>query len=1123
MGRVLAHRRVRQIFFMMLACCSVLIPRPSRGQSASGAIVGNVVDSSGAAVPNAPITVTNQDTGVVRNTSATADGVYDIPALLPGNYSVEAKVPGFGPVQVKNVAVRVGSETRVDLRLQVGQIAQTLAVIDAVPLVETTGTDVSQVLDDLVIKAIPLNARDIQQLAVVQPGVQYLTTSGYGAKSLTVAGSRPIDNRYLQEGMSIDFAYRVSPVNLASGLMLGVEAVKEFKVLTSNQSAEYGEASGGVVNLLIKSGTNRFHGSAYEFYRNAALDARNFFDAGSSAPPYHRHQFGGALGGPIIKDRTFFFANYEGLREALSRTFIANVPDAAARASATPDIQQIFFNPKAPLYPVCNGPSLGGGLCIFNSNPLEHTQQNYALVKIDHSFGTKNTLSAHYNYDTGWRTTPGKLASTADDRVDRRQTFTIQDTHIFSSYLVNTTRVGVNRFWYNDERFWLFDPTLIDPRLFAYAAKVPCATTCSNPLPGLPSGINTPPPTISAAGGLTDFGGTSQAFNFAPRWIGYTTGQISDDVSYLHGKHAIQVGFEYKRWYDNIDMVRGNPLGQWTFASLNQFLLGQPAQTFGFQNFNKAGGITFGRSWLQSLVGIYGEDTYKVTPNLTLFYGLRWEYVPAPTEKYGRLANLSPNPETATAVSLGDYYNARKTNFSPRIGINWDPTKSGKSSLRAGYSLLYNQISDASYFNSGTAQPPFVAPVSLANLMPFPFNQSVLNTFLAQPQGTLTFANTIEQNPKTPAKYSYNVAFQQQLPDKIVFMIGYVGARQRHSGRQVQYQEYYPSYMIKPGEVPPFGGATTNPQCTQAGQLTCLFWAGTGTTNANVTGVTSGAATDCSATVTRNCFVNNAWGNSISGTVFDGKASYNSLQTTLERRASPGLFIRLNYTYASCWEDSADDLQGGEANGGSQPWTPTRDHSANWHRCSYLGVHAANFTLSYDFPFGGMVQSHWAKALVSDWQLTSLTSVSSGVPFDVREGSNTARAMPAGNGNTHPDWAPGCNADNAINKHNVQNYIKITCFAVPAFGYLGNVEPLALLSPSTWTTDASLKRVISIREGMRIQLTADMFNIFNRTNLAPPALVNVFNPNQSVNTTAGQITSTIGSSRQVQLGARFEF
>ena len=1078
---------------------SVLTPNSLHAQSASGAIVGNVVDSSGASVPSAPITVTNQDTGVVRNTSGTADGIYNVPSLLPGNYTVEAKAPGFGPVQVKDVVVRVGSETRVDLTLQVGQITQTVTVTEAVPLVETTNADVSQVLDQATIEAIPLNARDVQQLAVIQPGVQYLNTSGYGGKSLTVAGSRPIDNRYLQEGMDLSFSYRVSPFNLASGIMLGVEAVKEFKVLTTNQSAEYGEASGGVVNVLFKSGTNRFHGSGYEFYRNDVFDTRNPFDAGTSAPPYTRHQFGASMGGPIIKDKTFFFGNYEGLREALSRTFVANVPNAASRASAVPAIQQIFFSGPHPLYPVCNGAQLGGGLCVYNSNPLERTQQNYVMLKIDHSFSSKNTLSAHYNYDSGWRTTPSELGATADDRVNRRQTFTVQDTHIISSFLVNTIRVGVNRIWYNDEKFWLTPLSEIDPRLFAITAAVPCATTCSEPQPNFPSGISTPPPVITAAGGLTGFGGTTQAFNFAPRWIGYTTGQLSDDVSYLHGKHAIQMGLQLKRWYDNVDQVRGNPLGQWTFANLNQFLSGAPAQTFSFQNYNQPGGITFGRSWLQVSYGVYAQDTYKMTPNLTFYYGLRWEYVPGPSEKHDRIANLLPNPETAGKVpTIGDYLIARKTDFSPRLGVNWDPFGKGKSSLRAAYSMLYNQITDASYFNSGTAQPPFVAPVDLLNKMPFPFNQATFNANLTG-LPNLTFGNTIQHNPKTPTKYSYNVAFQQELPDKIVVMVGYVGALQRHNGRQVTFQEFYPSYVIKPGETPPFPGAATNPNCTQVGQITCLFYA-------------AGQPP-----------VNPNWGSSISGTVFDANAAYNAYQMTVERRASPGLFVRFNYTYASCWEDSADNLQGGEANGGSQPWTPTRIHNVNWHRCSYLGKNAGNFTLSYDVPFGRMLKSGFAKALLSDWQITSLTSVSSGVPFDVRQGSNSSRSAAAGNGNAHPDWAPGCNPENAINKHNTTNYINTACFKIPVAGYLGNVEPLAFLSPSTWSTDASLRRVIKIRESMDVQLTADVFNIFNRTNLAPPALVNVFTGAGAINSTAGQITRTIGSSRQMQFGGRFSF
>jgi hypothetical protein len=1153
-----------RIIALLSLFAGLIAPESLHAQSASGAIVGNVMDPSAAAVP-ASITVTNQDTGVVRNTASSPEGLYNVPSLLPGNYTVVARAPGFGPVQVKDVVVRVGSETRVDLTLQIGALAETLTVTEAVSVVETTDVDVSQVLDALVIKSIPLNARDVQQLAVIQPGVQYLNTSGYGGKSLTVAGSRPIDNRYLQEGMDMTFTYRVSPFNLASGLILGVEAVKEFKVLTTNQSAEYGEASGGVTNVLFKSGTNRLHGSGYEFYRNDMFDARNFFDA-AGTPPLHRHQFGGSLGGPIRKDKTFFFVNYEGLREQLSRTFVANVPDATSRngivacsgapSAATPAgtgvcptgtatgtlvpldtslpqnsnmlaVRQIFFGGNNPLFPVCNGQSLGGGLCQYFSNPLERTQQNYLMGKIDHTFNTTNTLSAHYNFDTGWRTTPGELGATADDRINRRQTFTLQDTHIVTRFLVNTARVGVNRIWYNDEKFFLGDLSRVDPRLFAVKARVPCATRCSEATTDFPSGIVTPPPTITVAGGLSTFGGTTQAFNFAPRWVGYTTGAISDDLSYLHGKHAIQVGVQLKRWYDNIDQLRGNPLGQWGFANLTQFLRGAPAQTFSFQNFNQAGGLSFGRNWMQSLYGIYAQDTFKFTPNLTLSYGLRWEYVPGPTEKHNRLANLVPDPETAKTVTIGDYLQASKRNFSPRLGFNWDPSRKGKTSVRAAFSMLHNQITDASYFTAGTAQPPFVAPVDLANLMPFPYSQAVMDSFLSSPQRNPTFGNTIQRNPPTPTKYSYNVTFQQEMPANMVVMVGYVGAVQRHNGRQLNYQEYYPSYVIKPGEAPPFPLLTptpqTNPRCTKEGQLTCEYWAGSGTTNVNVSGSPSAYATACVPGITSNCLVNNAWGTTINGVVFDGNAAYDALQMTVERRSSPGLFARFNYTYAHCWEDAADNLAGGEANGGSAAWTPTRDHRANWHRCSYMGNHAANLSLTYDFPFGRFVQARLAKALLSDWQITSLTSIASGVPFDVRAGSNTSRTMPSGNGNAHPDWVAGCNPENAINPHNPTNYIKTSCFAVPVAGYLGDVEPLPLLAPATWTTDASVKRNIKVGEGMGFQVTADVFNIFNRTNFAPPASVNVFTATGAVNTTAGQITRTIGTSRQMQFGVRFEF
>ena len=1148
-------------------------------QTVTGTILGSVLDASGAAVANAAITITNQDTGVVRNTVSNADGLYNVPSLLPGKYTVSAAAQGFNETQVKDVVLTVGSNAHVDLNLQVGSTNQAVTVIESIPTVETTSSEVSQVMNEELIQSIPLNTRDVQQLAVIQPGVLLMNTSGYGGKAMSAAGDRPINNRFLQEGIDLTTTYRTSPYNLASFILLGVEAVKEFKVLSIDLPAEYGEQSGGTVNTLFKSGTNTLHGSAYEYYRNAAIDARNPFDAGVSAPPLHRHQFGAAIGGPIQKDKTFFFGNFEGLRLNASQTFVADVPDANARLGLIPNasgvptqvantptqmaalakIQQLFFSGANPLYPVCNGGPVSGGaggLCFYNSNPIATTSENYYLVKIDHSFGSKNTLSSSYNMDRGWRTSPNQIGANEDDRVNNRQTFTLQDTHIFSPSVVNTARFGVNRTWYNDQKVMLdagFVPgtSRFDPSIFPIKELVPCATVCVGVNATFPSGVTTPLPTIAVNGGMTTFGGTAQAFDFAPRWIGYTTGLLSDDVNLLRGKHAFQFGVEGKRWYDNIAQYRGNPIGAWTFPSLTAFLRGDPAQTFGFDLQpppNAAtGGGTYGRNFAQHLIAVYAEDTFKVLPNLTLNYGLRWEYVPGPTEKSNKMANL-PNPLTATAPVIGKYFTSSKDNFAPRFGFNYDPFKKGKTSVRGGFGIFFNEIEDSTYFTTGTNQYPFVTSVSLSSTnigMPFPFNQTILNNAVSAGLANPTFG-TFEAFPHTPTKLGYNITIQQELPDHFNLMVAYVGATQRHQGRLWSWQENLPTAVETPGQVPmvngvPIPNAPINPNCTAAGQITCLYWAGSGTTNANQLspGTTNFGAvgctpsltcqfrpytTNCTATTTTNCLNNNNFSAASTGVYFDANSNYNSLQVALERQVSNGLFIRFNYTWSKCFEDASDDLAGGESNGGGAAWSPTGNANANYHPCSFTGNNAANFSLNYDLPFGKMTSNKVVKQIASGWTINSLTSVFSGVPFDVREGVNTSRAASTGVGSGHPDWAPGCNPQNIIKKGNTQNYIDKNCLVASTAGYLGDMAPLILNAPTTANTDISLRRMITLkyREGMNVLLSADMFNAFNRTNLASPASTTVF-AGAAQNSTLGQITSTVGSSRQFQIGVKMQF
>ena len=1110
-------------------------------QTSNGTILGNVEDSSGAAVANAEVTVTNQDTGVVRSTVSTAEGIYDVPSLPPGKYAVEAKAVGFSPVQIKDVVVAVGSSTKVDLKVQVGQVTQTVTVTEAVPLVETTSSEVSQVVDENLINEIPLNARDMQQLAVIQPGVQWMQTS-FGGKQLTVSGDRPSNNRYLQEGMDMTWSYRLSPISLASGILLGTEAVKEFKVLTSNFTVEYGEQSGGTINTLFKSGTNSLHGSAYEYYRNSAFDARNFFDQGSAPPPFHRNQFGASLGGPIQKDKTFFFVNYEGFRHSLSQSLLADLPDAATRATAIPAVAKIFFNGTNPLMPNCNGPSIGGGECLFFSHPIESIVENYGVVKIDHSFGSKNTLSAHYNIDQSWRITPVQTDATADDVVMRRQTFTVQDTHIFSNNVVNTIRFGVNRIYFNSEQD-ILNPAGIDPSLIIASNVVPCAHVCSPPTSTLASGVATPLPSISVPG-MTIFGSAIQPqYNYAPRWIGYTAGILDEDLNYLRGKHALQFGFQGKKWQDNIENYMSAPRGAYTFQNLAQFMAGGPAQAF---SFILPSNERLGRSMRLQFYSVYAQDTYKAKSNLTLTYGLRWEYLAPPSETHGFIVNLyDPTPATSTGPQVGQFYNPSKRNFAPRVGFNWDPFKKGKMSVRGGFGMFFNEIEDNAWFPGLAAQYPFTTSVSLVNSMTLPFQASILNNAAAAGLAKPTFGSALELNPHTPTRYGYNLMVQQELPDHMSLLIGYVGAQQRHQGRQIQWQEYQPTAVESPGQLPmvngvPIPGSTINPNCTAAGQITCLYWAGAGLTNANVAGSVVGAngatattvpyATLCTATITRNCFVNNNWGNSISGILYDANSSYNSFQMALERRMSPGLYVRFNYTLSECMEDSADDLPASELNGGGAAWTPTYAHNANRHRCSFQGLNSANLSLNYDLPFFRNAASRLTKTLVAGWQFTSLTAISSGVPFDIRTGVNESRAVNNGNGNSHPDLVAGCTPSNMVNKGNVVNYFKLSCLSVPALGYLGDLPPLYLTGPALVNTDMGLKKVFAMGESRSLQLGVDMFNAFNRTNFSVPtsttAFLNVGStnaPNFVPNTTAGQITSTVTTSRQIQIGAKFVF
>lgn len=1208
----LLHKALRAFAFFAIPLLLVSGSQ-IQAQTVTGTISGTVLDPSGAVVPNAEVSVTNQETSVVRTTTGTADGLYSVPSLLPGRYTVQVKAQGFNTSQVQNVVVNTGTETRADLHLEVGTTNQAITVTESIPTVETTSTDVSQVMSQDLIKIIPLNARDLQQLSVIQPGVQQTFTSSFG-KQVSVGGDRVANNRFLQEGIDLTWTFRTSPVSLASNILMGADAVKEFKVISENPPVEYGELSGGITSTTFKSGTNLFHGTLFEYYRNSAFDARNFFD-GPTVPPLHRHQYGGQIGGPIQKDKTFFFADYESLRSDAAASFVASVPGLAGRTSANPIIQQIFFGATAggggvdsrtPLIPACNDlnpdkspryTSVGAtSTCNFNSTPNQAVRENYGVVKIDHSFGSKNTLSASYNIDQSTEFEPTQLAITADDVYMRRQVFSLQDTHIISPNVVNTFRGGVQRINYAGS-LDIYTSATIDPRLYVNANP---AIVHQSPFAQIPA-ITIP--------GVANIGAPALGFNYVPRYIGYTSMNFSDDVNILRGKHAYQFGAQVKRWYDNIENYMSTPRGAFGFGSLSAFLSNSPASSFAWwvQNYTdplngQTYNSTFARGMRLMSYGVYAEDTYKMKPNLTVTYGLRWEYATAPSEEANRISNLfgaGCTPYNCKAPTVGaPWYHPPKNNFAPRVGVNWDPFGKGKTSVRAGAGVFFAEMEDDYWYPSLASQPPFTVAVSRSGTINFPFNNqpgttfsttgctancsnSDLNDFLNKNSGSIftreTYGGAEFPYFKTPTKYAYNLTIQQELPGQLTVLVAYVGSQGRHQGRTFSYQDFNPTTIEVPGQLPmvngvPIPGSVVNPNCTSPGAITCYYWAGSvqtvsgqpgpGAQNVNLL-ATPGTASLGGANGTVNlspyatncvlpggqalpppCYNNPNWSNAIGGNITDGNSYYNALQLVVQRPVSPGLFARFNYTFAACIADSGDNLPGQYTNGGSAAFPLITQHGAGRGRCSYLSTQSANFTLTYETHWGKNISSAALRDVVTGWQLSSQTLVSSGIPFTVTSGTDNARyvanAGPSGGGGgDRPDWAaPNANCPNptpqgAVGLRTPPSLgtiidINSACFALPPPGYLGNVGPLVFRGPSTINTDLSLRKTVPISEGKTLTFSADMFNAFNRANFSVPTSLNAFTTSGGTVGNFGAINfnnpyATVTTSRQFQISGRFAF
>jgi hypothetical protein len=746
---------------MLLSSMSTL------GQVAGATILGTISDSTGGGVPNAQVSIKDVATGVVRTVTTGSVGFFTAPNLLPGKYDVAVSAPGFSEALVAGINLTVGAQQTVNLVLTVGTMAQEVKVAAAAPAVDLATSTISGEVDGSTIRDLPLNGRDWAQLATLEPGVNEVRNQaavggvstgdvvralrGFG-NQLSISGARPQQNNYRLDGVSINDYTNGAPGGVL-GSLSGVDGIQEFSILTTNYSAEYGKTSGGVINAVTRSGTNDFHGSAYEFLRNSALDARNFFDDPARLiPPFKRNQFGGTIGGPLVKDKTFWFFNYEGLRQSLTTTQSNTVPTQNARIGADPAVVPYLVFWPLPNQPVAPTDVTG----TYKAQTLQRGTENFYTARVDHKFSNTDSLVGTFGYDNTRLIQPDPLNNVLFLDKNSRPLGSIEETHIFGSNLVNSVRFGFNRNLAASTEGGAVNPLAANSSL-AF-------------VPGHPAGG------ISVSG-ITNFLGGVGAFpNFSFGWNSF---QAYDDAFLTHGKHSLKFGLAVERMQSN-NLLNFSDNGGFVFGSLANFLTNTP-QFFS----STVPSTATPRGIRETLFGAYLQDDWKLRSNLTFNLGLRYEVVTVPTEVQGKLAVL--RNITDTQAHTGDPYfnNPTLRNFEPRIGVAWDPFKKGKTSVRGGFGFYDVLPLSYQFVILSSASAPFAANVSIGgpHLPAGTFPTQAYNLAIANyVPGSLTGQRVsyIDPNPARSYVLQWNLNVQQEIAGNVTATIAYVGSRGVH-------------------------------------------------------------------------------------------------------------------------------------------------------------------------------------------------------------------------------------------------------------------------------------------------------------------------------------------------------
>ena len=1037
-----------------LAALVLITALPCPAQTTYGKIVGNARDASDSVVPAVKVTVVNEATRESYTQLTNELGAYAFNTLIPGTYTIQAEVTGFRPIQIQNITLQVNQTARFDLRLELGQVSESVSVTASAPVLSTDTSDVGQVITTQQIVDLPLNGRNFLQLAALTNGVILSGTTESGGPNFLSEGGRPTQNSFLVDGVET----RIQREG-GYGLNLSVDAIEEFKIMQNAFSAEYGRAT-TIVNAAIRSGTNSFHGTAFEFLRNDVLDARNAFDLTGTIPPLRMNQFGASVGGPVRRDKLFFFVNYEGQRIRRGATRFTSVPTPAMLSgdlsgmrvatdpltgSPFPDNRvpasrfSQFAKAAIPYFPAPTGSALvNQNYQAVLSNP---TDMDQVTTRADYILSTRDRVSGHFSsFDYG-NVQIGTLPFSGTQRFSKAKNLAIEHVHSFSPTLLNTFRFG---YGYTDT--YTGPDQLLDQDV---TQEFGLKNLSPEPQAYAPPGIS-----------IQGFG-----YIGAPQWIPNgaidSNRQFVEQLTYNRGRHSIKTGADIRLLrYDDLGYAIQN--GAYTFANqytgnaMADFLLGIPQSAFA----HRSGGQGFSFKTTNGEYSFYVQDDIKLTRNLTINAGLRYEFVQWPHEENDELAVW--NFERGSLDFAGQELPRRiapadRNNWGPRLGLAYNPFS--KTVIRAGGGIAHGNFRqwEVALFHFS---PPFVYENLDSNDFPNPrFTTSTLWP-APEPLDRIDF-RTVTVNYQSPDKvlptmYQWTFGIQQELLPNLLFELAYVGNR-----------------------------AVNQPNRWDANPAA---------QDADLSRPT--------AIQTRRPHQNVGF---VSGNTSQAWANYNALNVRVERRYSGGLSLLGVYTWSKAMAVRPfDNWTVMDINNIRMNYGPINDFT-----------HNAVISYIYDLPFGagrrflgdarGVVNQ-----LLGGWQVNGITSFRSGAALSLTSPVSNNRGNRAGN---RPDRIGDGNL--ASDERNVERWFDMTAFKDPVLGTYGNSGDGIIRGPGLANWDVSVFKNFRFREAMTVQFRWEMFNAFNQVNLGNPST-------STSDPRFGRISSAM-TAREMQAGLKLIF